>query len=218
MHINASNHGTLQGRLTSNPVAFPNRDGSVNLQITLAVERNGGPTDENGNRLIDPATGFRQTYEADRIQISRYVPSHRLRLLNAFETLAKGDRLLVATQLEAQPYTDDQGVTHYPDVRVAIADFDYLDSKAEVEARRARDGVVPGINFPKGRPANAPQVSGYGQSAAPAQGGLPAAQNQGFNGPAQGGFTGAQNQGYNGPVQGGFPAAQNAGTWGGPQS
>ena len=217
MHINASNHGTLQGRLTSNPVAFPNRDGSVNLQITLAVERNGGPTDENGNRLIDPATGFRQTYEADRIQIVRYVPAHRLQVLNAFETLAKGDRLLVSIQLEAQPYTDDQGVTHYPNVRVNITDFDYLDSKAEAEARRARDGVVPGINFPKGRPANAPQVSGYGQPAAGAQGGF-APQNQGYNGPVQGGFPAAQNQGYNGPVQGGFPAAQNAGTWGGPQS
>ena len=217
MHINASNHGTLQGRLTSNPVAFPNRDGSVNVQITLAVERNGGPTDNNGNRLIDPATGFRQTYEADRIQISRFVRADRLQVLNAFETLAKGDRLLVAIQLEAQPYIDDQGVTHYPNVRVNITDFDYLDSKAEAEARRARDGVVPGINFPKGRPANAPQVSGYGQPAAPAQGGLPAAQNQGYNGPVQGGFA-PQNQGYNGPVQGGFPAAQNAGTWGGPQS
>ena len=217
MHINASNHGTLQGRLTSNPVAFPNRDGSVNVQITLAVERNGGPTDNNGNRLIDPATGFRQTYEADRIQISRFVRADRLQVLNAFETLAKGDRLLVAIQLEAQPYTDDQGVTQYPDVRVAITDFDYLDSKAEVEARRARDGVVPGINFPKGRPAGAPQVQGYGQPASgPAQGGFPA-QNQGYNGPVQGGFA-PQNQGYNGSVQGGFPAAQNAGTWGGPQS
>src|SRR5699024_5881565 len=150
----------------------------------------------------DLATGFRQTYEADRITVGRFVRADRLRVLNAFETLAKGDRLLVATQLEAQPYTDDQGVTHYPDVRVAITDFEYLDSKAEVEPRRARAGVVPGINFPKGRPANAPHVSGYGQPA---------------SGPVQGGFAG-QNQGYNGPVQGGSPAAQNAGTWGGPQS
>ena len=98
--------------------------------------------------------------------------------------------------------THEDGVEQVAAVAARVLEVLHEADDAEAEARRARDGVVPGINFPKGRPAGAPQVQGYGQSA---------------SGPAQGGFA-PQNQGYNDPVQGGFPAAQNAGTWGGPQS
>ncbi|NUZ08269.1 single-stranded DNA-binding protein [Piscinibacter koreensis] len=61
---------------------------------------------------------------------------------NAAEYLGKGSRVNVVGRLRNNNYTDASGITVYG-YGITCEEIDYLDSKAEAEARRARQASTP---------------------------------------------------------------------------
>ena len=117
--MNISNVAIIRGRLTSDPVAFQNKDGSTKIKATVAVTRN-----------FKNAKGEKDT---DFIPIEAFV---RAGSNNPWSLTHKGDLIGIEASIRSNNYTDKNGQTVYSTIIFAES-LSFEESKAVTDARRA---------------------------------------------------------------------------------
>ena len=122
MATNLRNFGILEGRLTKNPVVFPNKDGSRKVMLTLAVQEN-----YKGKDGKTP-TSF--------INVEAFVPAGKN--LGVYDCMHEGDRIGVEFTVRPNNYKDEKsGDMVYGQV-LLVQNVDLKESKSVTDARAAK--------------------------------------------------------------------------------
>lgn len=116
---NPANHGSLIGRLASDPKVFENTDGSRRLLATVAVD------DNFKNRAGERKTQF--------IQVEAFLPAGSTM---GWDRTGKGDLIAVEYRIDTTAYADKNGEMQYPVRLVVEGTPSYLEPKSVTEARR----------------------------------------------------------------------------------
>ena len=135
---NPLNSGLLIGRVTQDIVTFPNTDGSKTLLVTIAVEDNfpSGPERKAATQFIPVRVFIPKTGAGE----------------SSWKNVHKGDLIAIQTRVACAPYQKN-GETIYPSPTIEADGFpQYLESKAIVDARAARNALAAAAPAPV--PAN----------------------------------------------------------------
>lgn len=155
---NPANTGILIGRVSQDIKEFPNADGSRVLLISLAVEDNfKSGADQKAQTNFVPL----------RVFLGKNVQGR-----GTWDRVHKGDQIAVQTRISAKPYVKD-GKTEYP-VTIEVEGFPtFLESKAVVDARAARNAVAASTPAAEAPAAETPEqtVARLQAELAAAQGG-----------------------------------------------
>lgn len=136
---NPRNNGNLIGRVSQEPKVFPNADGSKVLLLTIAADDNF-------------ASGKDRKAKTQFVPVRAFIPK-TVDGLGAFENVHKGDLIAVSTRISCEPY-EKNGETVYPAPTIEIEGFpQFLESKAVVDARLARNAVASQAAAPAAAPA-----------------------------------------------------------------
>ena len=134
--MNMNNFAVLSGRLTANPVKFDNKDGSMKVKFTLAVEDN---YSTNGDK------------KSQMIPVESFVKAGVDYTKTPYAALGKGDKIRVQTSLRDNNYTDAAGKKVYGMI-VMIESLQFEESKAVTDARHAANvaaaATVPVVAAP----------------------------------------------------------------------
>ena len=123
---NAANSGILTGRLSREPVFFPNHDGSMKVKTTIAVQDNfkSGPDKKR---------------ESQFLPIEQFLPASMGK--GAWANVTKGSLISAAYHCEANVYEKD-GKTVYGGVNLVVDNVTYLETKATTAARVAANAAA----------------------------------------------------------------------------
>lgn len=124
---NASNMGTLVGRLARDPHVFDNSDGSKKVVFTVYAERN--YTTAGGER------------PADAIPVEAFV-SKTVNGLGPYAHIHQGDLVALQTTLQANAY-EKNGQKVY-ETKVVVEDIKFLESRATTQGRLAQRMAAAG--------------------------------------------------------------------------
>ena len=138
--MNMNNFGVIAGRLTANPVTFNNKDGSMKVKFTLAVEDN-------------YATGGDK--KSQMIPVESFVKAGVDYTKTPYSNLGKGDKIRVQVSLRDNNYTDTTGKKIYGMI-VMIESLQFEESKSVTDARHAANATAAAtVPVPVAVPAQA---------------------------------------------------------------
>lgn len=116
--INTRNFGTATGRLTKDPVAFTNDNGSKKVVVNLALRDNfKGKDGKTGSQFVD----FTAFVSADANG-------------DVYSMMHEGDLVSITYELRNDNYTGKDGQKHF-NVQLRITGVDLLEPKSVTEAR-----------------------------------------------------------------------------------
>jgi len=130
---NPANHAHIIGRLAQDIKSFPNADGSRKQLITIAVDDNF-------------RSGAEKSIATNFIQLENFVPAGRN--AGGWDRVHNGDLIAVDYRVDAKPYTDGKGETHYPQKLVVDGFPTFLEPKSVTEARAAKKAVATAPEVP----------------------------------------------------------------------
>lgn len=124
---NPANIVSITGRLTREPVFFANKDGSQKVKATIAVQDNfrSGPDKKRDSQFI---------------AVEQFLPATLGK--GAWANVTKGSQIQALAHLESNTYEKD-GETVYGGIIVVVDSVNYLETKAETEARRNANAAAP---------------------------------------------------------------------------
>ena len=140
---NLHNSGHATGRLTANPVTFGNRDGSVKVKFTLAVDNN-----------YKSADG---TYGTQFLSFETLVAAKANGNLGPYAKLEEGDKISVGYALQSNNYTNGTGEKVYEQIAFVYT-VQFEETPNEKAARKARKETNAAVaNAAANNPAVAPE-------------------------------------------------------------
>ena len=126
--LNIDNFGLAEGRATSDPVVFDNKDGSKKVRITLAIPNN--YKNRDGSR------------SSEFIPFESFIPAGRANEgVGIFQNIGKGDLLKVEYSLKNNDYTDAAGNKVYGIVCM-IDSLKMVEPKTVTDARHAANATA----------------------------------------------------------------------------
>lgn len=128
--MNAQNFGIATGRLTRDPKAFANSDGSQKVMITVAVPNNYKGKDGKRDTQFINMEGL---VSKDRVKVENGETK-----LGVYDYMKKGSLVSVQYTIRTNPYTDKNGETQYPQV-CFIENVNLLESKNVTDARQKNE-------------------------------------------------------------------------------
>lgn len=123
---NPANSGTITGRLAQDIKSFMNDDGSKKLLISIAVDDNF-------------VSGTDRKAQTNFIQLESFVPANRN--AGGWDRVRRGDLVSLQFHVDAKPYTDGQGQTHYPQKLVVDGFPTFLEPKSVTDRRAAENAA-----------------------------------------------------------------------------
>lgn len=139
---NSANLVNITGRLTRNPVFFPNKDGSQKVKATIAVQDNF-------------RSGADKTRKSQFIAVEQFLPVKMG--TGAWANVTKGSQVQILGHLESNNYEKD-GKMVYGGLILAVDSVSYLETKAETEARRNAQAAETPAAPEAAAPAAAPEA------------------------------------------------------------
>lgn len=125
---NPLNNGNLVGRVSQDLKVFPNADGSKVVLTTIAVDDNF-------------VSGADRKAKTQFVPVRVFIPK-TVQGLGSWDRVHKGDLIGIQTRISCEPY-EKNGETVYPAPTIEVDGFpQFLESKATVEARAARNAVA----------------------------------------------------------------------------
>lgn len=119
---NPANNGSVVGRLASDPKVFENKDGSKTVLVSVYSDNDYKSGDGSRGSVAVPLEAY----------FSKDAKGTGL-----FPYLGKGDLVAATYSVRSNDYTDAAGTKHYG-ISLRVESVTGLESKATVEARRAR--------------------------------------------------------------------------------
>ena len=139
MAMNMRNYGIAEGRMTTDPVIFDNKDGSKKVKIKLAVRDNYKDKDNN--------------YGSEFIQFDGFIKKDAQNL-GVYASMHKSDLVAIRYEVRSGSYKDANGNDVYTQT-LLIQEVDLKESKSVTDARAEKRAAETAAGSPVAQPAAA---------------------------------------------------------------